>query len=153
MDVIIGRPEDLASWMELVGEVRQDFPGLETEEALQEHERTVLEFMSQSRALCVKDGEKVIGVLLFSRKHNMICCLAVRPDYRGRGIASQLMERALEELDRNRDIAVSTFREGDERGAAPRALYRKFGFAEGELTEEFGYPCQVFALHRRLGRE
>ena len=27
------------------------------------------------------------------------------------------------------------------------ALYRKFGFQEGELTEEFGHPTQVFVLY------
>ena len=76
----------------------------------------------------------------------MICCLAVSPDQRRKGIASRLLEKALDELDRNRDITVSTFREGDEKGIAPRALYRKYGFREAELTEEFGYPNQVFVL-------
>jgi ribosomal protein S18 acetylase RimI-like enzyme len=76
----------------------------------------------------------------------MICCLAVSPEQRRKGIASKLLEKALDELDRNRDITVSTFRENDEKGAAPRALYRKYGFREGELTEEFNYPNQVFVL-------
>ena len=76
----------------------------------------------------------------------MICCLAVDPDFRRQGIASMLLEKALQELDRNRDITVSTFREDDEKGRAPRALYKKFGFKEGELTVEFGYPNQVFVL-------
>ena len=44
-------------------------------------------------------------------------------------------------------ITVSTFRENDDKGKAPRALYRKFGFQEGELTEEFGHPTQVFVLY------
>ncbi len=57
-------------------------------------------------------------------------------------------ETALDELDRSRDITVSALREGDEKGLAPRALHRKFGFAEDELIEEFGYPNQVFVLHR-----
>ena len=47
----------------------------------------------------------------------------------------------------HREITVSTFRENDEKGIAPRALYKKFGFQEGEMTEEFGYPNQVFVLH------
>lgn len=148
MDVQFGTPADLPSWMELVKEVRWNFPGLETEEALSEHEKTVLRFMSQKRALCVKEGDQVAGVLLFSRTHNRICCLAVKPADRRRGIASMLMEAALNELDSEKDVVVSTFRAGDEKGSAPRAFYRKFGFAEGELVEEFGYPCQTFILHR-----
>ena len=69
----------------------------------------------------------------------MICCLAVSPESRRKGIASKLLETAISELDRGRDITVSTFCEGDEKGIAPRALYRKFGFIEAGLTEEFGY--------------
>lgn len=68
------------------------------------------------------------------------------PDFRRKGIASMLLEKALQELDRNRDITVSTFREDDEKGRAPRALYKKFGFKEGELTVKFGYPNQVLVL-------
>lgn len=147
-EVQYGQRSELASWMDLVREVRGNFPGLESEEALAEHEDTVVRFMSQNRALCVKDREQVVGVLLFSRKHNMICCMAVKPGYRRRGIASMLMKQALRELDPNRDVVVSTFREGDEAGVAARAFYRTFGFTEGELTEEFGYPNQVFTLHR-----
>ena len=67
-------------------------------------------------------------------------------DKRRRGIASLLLSKALEQLDRTKDISVSTFREEDEKGAAPRALYRKFGFVEDELIEEFGYPNQKFVL-------
>ena len=144
MEIRPGRPEDLASWMELVREVRRSFPGLETGEALEEHGRTVLRFMEDGRALCAAEGEEIAGVLLFSRRYSQICCLAVRPAYRRRGIASLLMEKALEELDGGREITVSTFREGDPKGAAARAFYERFGFTQGELTEEFGYPCQVF---------
>lgn len=122
------------------------FPGLETEEALEDHKNTVLRFMGEKRALCVKIRGEIAGVLLFSVKRNMICCLAVSPAHRREGIASALLAAALERLDRSRDITVSTFCEGDEKGAAPRALYKKFGFEEGELIEEFGYPNQVFVL-------
>lgn len=58
-------------------------------------------------------------------------------------------KKALSELDPDREITVSTFCENDARGAAPRALYRKFGFREGALTVEFGCPNQVFILPPR----
>ena len=141
-----GKPSDINKWMELVQSVRYNFPGLETEEGLNEHRDTVLEFMEREEAICVKDSGEIMGVLLFSRKHNMICCLAVAPEHRRKGVASVLLEKALSSLDREKDITVTTFRDGDVKGDAPRALYMKYGFTEGELVEEFGYPSQMFVL-------
>lgn len=148
MEAEFGTLSDIDSWMQLVEKVSWNFPGLETEQRIEEHKQTVLKFINDKRALCVKHGEKVVGVLLFSRKRNLICCLAVDPDYRKKGIASVLLKKALDNLDRNRDITVSTFREDDVKGIAPRNLYRKFGFVEDELTEEFGYPNQKFTLNK-----
>ncbi len=146
MEVLCGVRDDIDLWMKQVREVSPVFPGLETEEALEKHKNTVMRFMGEKRALCVKKDGEIAGVLLFSVKHNMICCLAVSPAHRKEGIASALLAAALERLDTSRDITVTTFRESDEKGAAPRALYKKFGFKEGELVEEFGYPNQVFVL-------
>lgn len=148
MEVLYGTREDIYSWSELVREVSPVFPGLETEDALEEHRNTVLKFMDEKRALCVKIDGRIAGVLLFSVKHNMICCLAVSPMHRNKGIASALLSAALERLDKNKDIKVTTFREGDEKGTAARALYKKFGFSEDKLVEEFGYPNQLFVLRR-----
>lgn len=125
---------------------KQAAAGLETAASLEEHKKTVLKFMDKKQAICVKKENIIVGIMLFSRGHNMICCLAVSPQHRRKGIASKLLEKALEELDRGKTITVSTFREGDEKGVAPRALYKKYGFVEGELTFEFDYPNQVFVL-------
>lgn len=131
--VVEGVEQDIDSWMELVRDVRWNFPGLESEDSVEEHKNTVLKFMKQNRAVCVKDGAKIIGVLLFSKKYNMICCLAVSPNYRNQGIGSALLAYALNKLDRTQVISVSTFREDDEKGTAPRNLYKKFGFIADEL--------------------
>ncbi len=147
MEASFGDISYIDSWMKLVRKVSSNFPGLETEEGLDEHKQTVLKFMNKKQALCVRNQETIVGVLLFSRSRNMICCLAVDPDHRKQGLASILLKKALDELDRSKEITVSTFRENDDKGIAPRALYRKFGFQEGELTEEFGYPNQVFVLY------
>ena len=144
--VYFGSPDDITDWMKLVRRVSWNFPGLETEKALEEHRQTVMKFIGKRQALCTKNREEITGVILFSRSRNMICCLAVSPEQRRKGIASSLLEKALNELDRHRDITVSTFREEDEKGTAPRALYKKYGFREGLLTEEFNYPNQVFIL-------
>lgn len=147
MEVLLGKPSDIENWMKLVKSVSWNFPGLETDESIEEHSRTVLKFMGKDQALCVKCGSDIAGVILFSRKHNMICCMAVATEYRRQGIGHALLEKALGELDRSREISVSTFREDDEKGIAPRALYKKFGFKEAELIEEFGYPNQRFVLY------
>lgn len=146
MQAEYGTPRDIESWMQLVRQVRRNFPGLETEDAMEDHRRTVLRFMGENRAVCVKNAEQIIGVLLLSKKHNMICCQAVAPEYRRMGVASALLEKALSELDRTGDITVTTFREEDNKGTAPRALYRRFGFAEEKLTVENDYPVQRFVL-------
>lgn len=146
MHAELGIPADIGSWMALVERVAWNFPGLETPEALTEHRDTVLRFMDEGRALCVKENSAVIGVLLFSTKHNMICCLAVAPEQRRKGVASALLREALTRLDRSQDVTVSTFQEDDERGQAPRALYQRIGFLPGRLDTEFGSPVQEFVL-------
>ncbi len=146
MKVMYGIPSDINEWMALVKSIKWNFPGLETEADLEEHKNTVLNFMQKRQAICVKNQNSILGVVLFSREHNMICCLAVLPQYRRKGIASTLLETALGELDRKKDITVSTFRQDDEKGFAPRALYKKYGFVEGELIMEFDYPSQIFVL-------
>lgn len=148
MMIQFGKITDIDNWMNLVAEISWNFPGLETNEKIAEHRKIVLRFISKEQALCAKDdNNKIIGILLFSRGHNMICCLGVSPKHRRYGVGSCLLSKALEQLDRTKDISVSTFREEDEKGTAPRALYKKFGFVEDELIEEFGYPNQVFLLH------
>lgn len=147
MHLFYGVPDDIENWMSLVTRVRWNFPGLETQEKLDEHKSTVLRFMGKRQAICVKEKDEIIGVMLFSRGHNMICCLAVSPDYRRRGVATMLMDEALRNLDRTKEISVSTFRVDDEKGPAPRALYEKYGFVEDALIEEMDYPNQKFVLH------
>ncbi len=146
MEVLYGTASDIDAWMKVVERVAPQFPGLETKESQEDYKATTLRFMEKQQAICVKDNNEIVGVMLFSRGHNMICCLAVSPKHRRCGIASALLEKALAELDKSREITVSTFREGDEKGIAPRALYKKFGFEEGELTIEFDYPNQKFVL-------
>ena len=147
MQLFYGVPEDIENWMSLVTQVRWNFPGLETQEKLNEHRATVLKFMDKRQAICIKDENEITGVMLFSRGHNMICYLAVSPEYRRRGVASILMDEVLTNLDRTKEISVSTFRADDEKGTAPRALYEKYGFVADELIEEFDYPNQKYVLH------
>lgn len=146
MQLFYGVPEDIEKWMNLIEAVRWNFPGLETQEKLDAHKTAVLQFMEKRQAVCVKEEAEIAGVLLFSRERSTICCLAVAPQYRRRGAATMLMNEALANLDRTKEITVSTFRADDENGTAPRALYEQFGFVPDALIEEFGYPNQKFVL-------
>ena len=133
MKVEFGRTSDIDSWMRLVRKVSWNFPGLETEQSIDEHKIIVLKFMNDKRALCVKNEQEIVGVLLYP--------------YLCQAYQLLLLREAIDKLDRDKDITVSTFRENDVKGIAPRKLYKKFGFEEGELIEEFGYPNQRFVLH------
>ena len=78
---------------------------IETKDKITEHRNIVLRFINKEQALCVKDDNGIIvGVLLFSRGHNMICCLGVSPKHRRYGIASCLLSKALECLEEIDDI-------------------------------------------------
>lgn len=144
--VVFAGPENLKSWMSLVEIVRDGFPGLETEEALENYRNTAIKNIERGSAVCAVDSYTVVGILLFSEKQNCISCMAVHPEYRRQNIAARMVQLMLTKLDRNRDITVETFREGDEKGAAARAFYASQGFVPGELCESLDYPTQKFVL-------
>ncbi len=50
MEAIFGESSNIDSWMQLVRKVSWNFPGLETEENLEEHKQTVLKFMNKLQA-------------------------------------------------------------------------------------------------------
>jgi len=72
LQLFYGVPEDIEKWMSLVTQVRCNFPGLETQEKLNEHRATVLKFMGKRQAVCVKEENEIVGVMLFSRGHNFV---------------------------------------------------------------------------------
>lgn len=145
--------KNLASWMSLIDIVKWNFPGLETDEKVLEYKNTVVEFMRRKNAICVLDRKQVVGILLFSTKYNMLCCMAVHPEYRRKGIATRMVNKMLEHMDRSKDIVVETFREDDPKGTAPRAFYKRMGFTEGELCYfEDQYPEQKFVLKGTEGQ-
>lgn len=54
MEAVFGDSTCINSWMQLVRKVSWNFPGLETEEHIKEHEQTVLKFMNKKQALYVQ---------------------------------------------------------------------------------------------------
>lgn len=136
--------EDIDNWMDLVNVAKDNFPGLKINEYREMLERNI----GRQTALCVKYRSQIVGVLLFSINSACLSCMAVHPSHRKKGIGSVLVEKMISLFPRDMDIWVSTFREDDKWGEAPRALYKKFGFIEDELILEHGHPCQKFVLRR-----
>ena len=153
MEIRFAQKQDIDAWMALVERVRDVFPGLETAGAMAEHRNTVLRFIAEQSALCAVEGDQIAGALLFSRDPGALCFLAVDPSYRRRQIARQLVARMLDQLEEGKSVTVTTYRQEDPRGVAARAFYRRMGFMEGELTEEFGCPVQEFILPRQRENE
>lgn len=136
--------QDVTSWMKMIEIVKAEFPGLE----LESYKQTVIKNINRNTALCIKTENEVIGALIFSYNLKCLSWMAVHPNYRRKGIASALITKMLELFPKDVDISVTTFREGDAKGIAPRRLYSKFGFAQDRLVEEFNYPNQIFILKR-----
>lgn len=146
IEICTAQARDIPEWLTLVRTVEDDFPGLDIED----YAKTLQKNIARRTALCARIDGTVAGVLLFSPAQHCLSCIAVHPEYRRQGVASALISGMLRRMP-DGDISVTTFREGDPKGRAPRALYRRFGFAPEELTTEFGYPVQRFILRR--GRE
>lgn len=143
-EISFGCASDIAQRMDLVKQLRNHFPGLETPEALEAHQKTVLEFMDRDAAICAKTDGRIVGVLLFSKEDNALCYLAVDERCRRQHIAERMVSYMLHFMDTQRDVTVTTYREGAPDGEAARAFYKRMGFSEGRLTEEFGSPVQEF---------
>ena len=148
MTIALGTRQDIDSWMNLVERVRDAFPGLETREAMEDHRRTVLEFMESGGAICAREQGEIVGTLLFSSENHVLCFLAVDAQHRRQHIAERMVAYMLTKMEPHSDISVTTYREGVPEGAAARAFYRRMGFTPGRLTEEFGSPVQEFVLKR-----
>ncbi len=148
MIIELAEKQDIDNWMNLVDKVKDNFPGLETEDALDEHRNTVLEFMDKSSAICAKTDNTIVGTLLFSKESGTLCFLAVDAEYRRQHIAEKMFTYMLTFMDAEKDITVTTYRADVPKGLPARRFYKKMGFAEGKLTEEFGSPVQEFILKR-----
>ena len=141
--------EEIKAWMTLIEKVKCSFPGLETKEAFIEYQQTVITFMKRQEALCVKKEGHIIGALLFSRTEGELCFLAVDPKQRRKGVGEALVYAMIRCMGEEQSISVSTYRQDDPQGISARAFYKRLGFEEGELKEEYGSPIQRFVLPSR----
>ena len=52
MYILLAKNQDIDGWINLVYKVKDSFPGLETEDTLNEHRSTVLDFIHKESAIC-----------------------------------------------------------------------------------------------------
>ncbi len=138
MNIVYAKEEDINNWMELLGLVEENFPGLDKEEYRNALEKCIIE----RHALIAKIKDNLAGVLTFSDSKELTF-LAVHPLHQRKGIAKALILKLISQLPVGTKLSVTTYREGDPMGIAARKLYRSIGFNEGELLTVFDYPCQV----------
>lgn len=146
MDVatMFAHHSDIQDWMALVDIVEQYFPGLEKEE----YRKSLTVCIEKKEAICAKVQDKIVGILLFSTEHSTLAFLAVHPAFRKHDIAFNMIKSMISVFPEGKDIWVTTYREDDPKGEAPRALYLRCGFVPDELVVEMNYPCQKFVLHK-----
>lgn len=136
--------KNLKSWMNLAEVIQPLFPGLETQDAMNEYEKTVIRCIENGTAICAAEGARVLGILLYSKENCQLGCLAVHPEYRRHKLGTKMFQQMLADIGLDKDITVETYREGDANGDRARAFYKSCGFVEGELRESMGYPVQIF---------
>lgn len=80
--------------------------------------------------LVAEDGESIVGVIISGHdgRRGYIYHTAVRPDYRGRGIARRLVNSAMDALDKEgiNKAALVVF----ERNATGNGFWEKIGFTD-----------------------
>lgn len=56
--------QDIDSWMRMIGIVRDNFPGLDSGNAIYEYRQIVLKNILRETALCVKYRNEIVGVMI-----------------------------------------------------------------------------------------
>lgn len=135
---------DIPVWIELTRLTVDGFPYLDEAE----HTETLKRYIADKGAFIMTEDGTCIGGMLLGHKTGSIDFLAVHPLHRKQGVVKDFLDAALTELIENKEISITTFREGDKADTGYRKALKELGFAEAELLTEFGYPTQRMILPR-----
>lgn len=148
-DITFAKKEDVPFWMDLVRLVIDGFPYLNEEEYI-----VVLnQYIDEQQAFIMKGHSIAVGIMLFNKTAGSIDFFGIHPQYRKQDIARAFLYKVMNELTKDQEISITTFREGDKADPGYRNAYQNLGFAESELLMEFGYPTQKFVLRKELLEE
>ena len=139
---------DIPAWMELMRLVIDGYPAMDEADYLDK----LNQYIEKGRALALRDGDMLVGVMLYCDVSGSIDFLGVHPQYRRCGIHKLFLDALMKTYLPGREISMTTYREGDRADTGHRVLLKALGFAERELLMEFGYPTQRFVL-RPKGEE
>lgn len=133
---------DIPACLELTNLVIDGFPNLNEKEYLAELERGI----SEQRVLILTDDTMAVALMFVNFQTGSIDFFGVHPLYRKCGITKIFLDKIMKEFLKDKDITITTFREGDKADTGYRKAYKELGFAEAELLVEFGYPTQKLVL-------
>jgi ribosomal protein S18 acetylase RimI-like enzyme len=141
MIIRFAEENELEKWKILAKDVAEIFgnPTMDTDVEFINYAKRKI---NQKEALIAVDdmNKEFFGFIGFSKHFNRITWFGVLEKYRNKGIGSKLLEIALKELDKTKEITVETYRENYIPGQPARFVYKKYGFIETEnnLFDSFG---------------
>ena len=141
-DICLADKADIPAWMNLMRMVIDGYPVMNEADYL----NAITNSIDEKRALVLKDGNILVGAMMFSDQSGCIDFLGINPQYRKQGIQKLFLDALLEIYLPGHEISMTTYREGDKADTGHRDILKQLGFAEKELLIEFGYPTQRFVL-------
>jgi len=93
--------KDIPNIMSLVTMMRDEFPGLDSQEGLDEYKESATRMIHQGSCVVCYKADDLAGVICYSLKRNMINFLMVNPLYQRKGIEKTLMNIVLSDLEGN----------------------------------------------------
>jgi len=134
---------DIDLWLKLAAEVEPIFQGeMVNNQEFHDYMHSKIRQKGAFLALDRKNNNELMGIIGFSRNYNRITWFGVFEKYRNKGAGAKLLQCALNQLDRTKDITVTTYREGYKPGEPARRLYHKLGFVDFDNTvfDHLGNP-------------
>jgi len=141
-DICLAEKADISAWMNLMRLVIDGYPVMNEADYL----NAITKSIDEKRALVLKDGNILVGAMMFSDQSGCIDFLGINPQYRKQGIQKLFLDALMETYLPGQEISMTTYREGDKADTGHRDILKQLGFAERELLIEFGYPTQRFVL-------
>lgn len=140
---------DITSLIDLIHLSIDGFPNLVEEEYI----NALKICIKEKRVLILKHNNIIIAAMAFQYDTGSIESFAVHPLYRNHDITKIFLDKLMNDILKNNEISITTYREGDKADTGYRKAYKELGFAEAELLIEFGYPTQKFVLTLDGGKD